>query len=291
MGVKGRLKEYKKIIKGFALKKESVDNPILYGSLLKERAVFITGGTSGIGLSIAEACVRNGASVVITGRNVERINSAIETIRQGVECTKIEGIELDNAVADVNQLDKALAKAEELLGTPIDALVNNAGVIAGGSIPNTSMDGFSQTLDTNLKGAYFLSQCFAKKLVAAKIPGNILNVCSSSSLRPAISPYTISKWGLRGMTLGFAKALIPYGIVVNGIAPGPTATPMLKQSGDNNLINDVVPAGRYATPEEIANMAVVLMSDLSRMIVGDVVYMTGGCGNLTFEDMNYSLKF
>lgn len=288
MGVLGKMKRY---LKHISLKKEKVDNPVLYGSLLDERAALVTGGTSGIGLAIAEAFARNGAAVAITGRSQERIDFAIQKIRSKIEGARIVGLVLDNSTSDEAAFARALDEAESALGCPLDALVNNAGVIAGGSVPNTEMVGFDLTVATNLRGPFFLSQVFARRLIEARRTGNILNVCSSSSLRPAISPYTVSKWGLRGLTMGLAKSLIPHGIVVNGIAPGPTATPMLMADGDDNLVHPGVPAGRYATAEEIANMSVVLVSDLSRMVVGDIVYMTGGCGNLTYEDMDYTVRF
>lgn len=90
------------------------------------------------------------------------------------------------------------------------------------------------------------------------------------------------------MTSGLAKSLAPYGITVNGVAPGPTATPMLLKEDIHNISHPTLPAGRYVLPEEIANMALFLVSDMGRMVVGDIVYMTGGAGTLTFDDMNYS---
>ena len=92
---------------------------------------------------------------------------------------------------------------------------------------------------------------------------------------------------MRGYTLGLAKTLIKHGIVVNGLAPGPTATPMLIKNENPNLSLPNNPSGRYALPEEIANMAVVLTSGIGRMIVGDIVYITGGAGVITFDDINY----
>ena len=120
------------------------------------------------------------------------------------------------------------------------------------------------------------------------ISGNILNIASSSSLRPAASAYTLTKWGTRGLTLGLAKTFAPYGITVNGIAPGPTATPMLNKKEGDDLAFPGNPLGRFALPEEIANMAVFLVSDMGRSIVGDIVYMTGGSGLVTFDDVTYN---
>ena len=81
--------------------------------------------------------------------------------------------------------------------------------------------------------------------------------------------------------------MIKHGIVVNGLAPGPTTTPMLIKDGSNNYSLPNNPSQRYATPEEIANMAVILTSGMGRMIVGDIIYITGGAGVITVDDINY----
>ena len=171
----------------------------------------------------------------------------------------------------------------------LDILVNNAGLL-GGNIDTTTVGEYNAIFNTNLRGAFFLSKVVARHMQENQIHGNILNIASSSSLRPAISAYTLTKWGLRGLTLGLAKVLAPYGITVNGLAPGPTATPMLNKD-PNNITLNVNPMGRYAMPEEIANMAVVLCSGIGKMVVGDIVYMTGGAGLLTYDDVNYDLNF
>ena len=170
----------------------------------------------------------------------------------------------------------------------IDILVNNAGVL-GAIIPNAKEEDYDKILDTNLKGVFFLTQFFCNYMAKNNIKGNVLNIASSSSLRPAISAYTVSKWGLRGLTLGFARSYAKFGITINGLAPGPTATPMLIHNGNKNLLNEQIPLGRYALPEEIANMAVFLVSDMGHSIIGDIVYMTGGAGLVSYEDVNYNL--
>lgn len=126
-------------------------------------------------------------------------------------------------------------------------------------------------MDINAKGSFFMSQAVGRFVIENRIKGHILNVTSSSALRPAWTPYQMSKWAVRGFTMGLADKLLPYGIIVNAIAPGPTATPMLgKQEGDS-IYNDSNPSGRYAMPEEIASLAAIMVSDMGNMIVGDTV--------------------
>lgn len=124
-------------------------------------------------------------------------------------------------------------------------------------------------------------------MIKEDIAGNILNIASSSSIRPAINAYMASKWGIRGLTLGLAKICAPHNIVVNSIAPGPTATNM--QKGDNGLYLSSSPIKRLVLPEEIANMAVMLVSDSGRSIIGDTLYMTGGSGVITYDDIPYNI--
>ena len=256
--------------------------------LLKGRCAIVTGGRSGIGLEIAKAMLSAGASVVITGRNVDRLNKASEMLeRYKNEDSIIEAEIMDHS--DISTFEKSFERIKEKVdGRIIDILVNNAGTrgLCKSDFGKADEDDYDVIMDTNLKGTFFFSQLVAKYMKENKIQGNILNIASSSSLRPANSAYTLSKWGLRGLTLGMAKALIPHGVVVNAIAPGPTATPMM------NLTNDDVnfpqnPSGRLATPEEIANMAVVMTSSMGRMAVGNILYMTGGSGLITIDDAIY----
>lgn len=168
----------------------------------------------------------------------------------------------------------------------ISILCNNAG-IQGSQFGFAKEEDYDNVMDTNLKGVFFFSQLVGRYMVDNNIEGNILNIASASSLRPAASVYTLSKVGIKEFTLGMAKSLIPHGVVVNGLAPGPTATPMLIKGEKPNLAIDHNPLGRFALPEEIANMAVILTSNMGRTIVGSIVYMTGGSGTITFEDVQY----
>ena len=127
-------------------------------------------------------------------------------------------------------------------------------------------------------------------MVRNGVRGHILNIPSSSFLLPAISAYTLSKWGIRGLTQGLAKMLAPHGIVVNGLAPGPTATPMLGKEDYSDIALPTNPIGRYALPEEIASMALFLCSSQGDTIVGDIVYMTGGAGVIENNDLDYRFE-
>ncbi|MDC7980249.1 SDR family oxidoreductase [Bacteroides thetaiotaomicron] len=252
--------------------------------LLKGRCALITGGTSGIGFSIAEAFIKAGATVIITGRSQERIDTALSKLPKG----KFFGIVLDNTKVD--SFESKFSNILEMLKNSnifqIDILVNNAGV-NGKGMPNATEKEYDNILDTNLKGVFFLSQMIGKYFVRNNIKGNILNIASASSLRPADSAYSVAKWGIRGLSLGLAKALGKDGITVNGIAPGPTATPMMINNKELNMNLDRIPLGRYVMPEEIANMAVILVSDMGRSIMGELIFMTGGAANLTYDDVKY----
>lgn len=254
--------------------------------LLRGRVALITGGTSGIGFHIAKVFLNSGATIIITGRNEIRIKQACDMLCSSTGCSeKIHGYVLDNTC--VESFEPALQKISSKWNLKIDILVNNAGVL-GGDISSVNEEQYDQIMDTNLKGAFFLSQAIGRYMKRQNIAGNILNIASSSSFRPASSAYTMSKWGLRGLTLGLAKSFCPYGIVVNGVAPGPTATPMLLKDKKDDLTFERNPLGRFVLPEEIANMAVFLVSDMGRTIVGDIVCMTGGAGLITFDDVNYN---
>lgn len=280
MSIKSFLK--KKLVK---VKREKVLIPCLQSELLLDRNALITGGSSGIGYAIAKSFLNSGAFVTICGRKMDKLEHAkvnlVKDCNCGAERIDLLGLDISSVENIRNTLPQFLCKKR------IDIFVNNAGTNSGELFPNTSEEDYNRILDTNLKGMYFISQEIAKYMVENKIEGNILNITSSSSLRPGISPYIISKWGERSLTIGMAKKYLPYGIIVNGLAPGSTLTPMLRNDEENDLYLDYSPSKRYAAPEEIGNLATILVSGMGRMIVGDTIYATGGAGIVTFDDMTY----
>lgn len=282
----GMLSSLKRKIKTITFKKIPVEVPIVYGELLNGKIALITGGTTGIGFEIAKAFIHNGASVIITGRNENRINVAVEQLKKETQDDKIiiRGGVLDNS--DVSKMEESWNNILKLIGKDrkIDILVNNAGVISKTHFGNTDENDYDLVMNTNLKGTYFLSEIVSKYMIENNIKGNILNISSSSALRPAVSAYSMTKWAIHGLTLGMAKKLSQYGIVVNSIAPGPTATKMLQSDGIVNINRMSSPSERYSTASEIGNLAVVMVSDMGKMVNGDTMYATGGCGLLTLDD-------
>lgn len=272
-----------------ARKKEAVHISVCSGELLRGRRALITGGTKGIGFAIAQAFANEGARVVITSRTAESAAAAARKLNAdtaGAPSRTVEsvcGIAFDGR--DVRSVKEKWAESQAAAGGPIDILVNNAGVNIHKSLWDFTEEDFDQILSLNLKGSFFLAREAARNMILHNTKGNILNVCSSSSLRPAVSPYTLSKWGMRALTLGLAKTLVSHGIVVNGVAPGPTHTPLHVPDGYDGLEEPANPTGRMADAQEIAAAAVYLVSDFARMVIGDVLYVTGGAGVITFDDV------
>lgn len=280
MGVKTKLKNavHTLIQMGKEEKIQPIIVPVEKEKLLDGKVALITGGTSGIGLAVAQAFQNAGAKVIITGTNQQKLEIVLKKMGGGGG----KGLLID--VRDTEHLPDKVKEAEALFEeNRIDILVNSAGVVVKHDFWGIDEKEYDGIMDTNAKGTFFMSQAVGRAMIEKQIKGHILNVTSSSALRPAWTPYQMSKWAVRGLTLGLADTLLPYGIVVNAIAPGPTATPMLGKTEGSSISEPNNPSKRYAMPEEIASMAVYMVSDAGRMIVGDTVYMTGGSGTITLH--------
>lgn len=276
MGLKRKLS---KVVKFFN-SKEKIAVPSVKGmeSLLEGKTALISGGSSGIGFSIAQKLLSAGCQVIVSGSNEDKIVKCCEELNSD----KVKGIVLN--ICEVGNIDSSFDLAlKQFPDSNIDILINCAGYNPKKGFFDITEYEFDKTFDTNVKGTFFLCQAAARYMIKNKIKGHILNLSSSSALRPAWSPYEMSKWTIKGFTVGLADTLISHDIIVNAIAPGPTATPMLgvDPSGDIDLPNS--PIKRYATPEEIANLALVLVSDMGNLIIGDTIYATGGSGVISLH--------
>lgn len=273
------LKKILKKIANYFIKRETIPiyKPLNCNSLLQNKIVMITGGTGGIGSAIAKNVIDCGGKVIICAKNEKKMNDVINQLGENAKGFKIDLSNVENINNDVINAVKLFPENR------IDILVNSAGIHGDNNFFNETVENFQNVIDINLKATYFISQTVAKIMIENNIKGHILNVSSSSALRPASTPYQISKWAINGLTKGLADILLPYGIVVNAIAPGPTSTPMVRDTNDTNLYYENQPSHRYATTEEIANLAIFMISDLGNMIIGDTFYITGGSGTISYH--------
>lgn len=277
MGIKSKVKNMIRLFKSKEML--PIYQPIDGQHLLEGKTALITGGSGGIGFAIAKTFLQQGCEVIIAGTSEEKLSKCCDKLSDG----KAHYIVID--VTDVDSMPEKVRFAADMSSTGrIDILVNSAGLVSHSDFYHMTEEEYDSIMDVNAKGTYFMSQAVGKMMIEKKIKGHILNVTSSSALRPAWTPYQMSKWAVRGLTLGLADALLPYGIVVNAIAPGPVATPMLGKFEGDSIYNETSPSGRYAMPEEIAQLAVFMVSDMGNLIVGDTFYMTGGSGTITLHN-------
>lgn len=268
------LKKVLKLLKALAFWKKIVPVKIPikeYNELFKGKTALVTGGAGGIGFAIAKRLSEAGCSVVIMARNEEKLKKASEQIGCKYRVLDISKVpDIKKVVSEIYQ-----DSAPEIL-------VNCAGVMGKGRFGSIDVEDWDRVINTNVRGTFFMVQEVSNMMIERKIKGHILNLSSSSALRPCYSSYIVSKHLVRDLTQGFAKELIKHGIVVNAIAPGPTATDMIG-ADENDLVSLDVPAGRMATADEIANHALALVSEMGDMVVGSTLYVTGGSGITTCE--------
>ena len=282
IGINCNIISTKEII--FAGKSEKISKvpiPVLRDSqkMLDGKVALITGGSSGIGYGIAEQFLKSGCKVIIAGTNIQKLKKCQQNLAQ-YGCVKY-------IILNVLEIDKFKEKIREAAmlfeENKIDILVNSAGKIVYSKFMDIGAEEYESVMDVNVKGVFFMSQAMGEYMIDNGIQGHILNISSAASLRPAWTPYQISKWAIKGFTLGLADMLLPYGIVVNAIAPGPVATPMLGKSVNDTIELSSAPSGRYALPCEIAALAVFMVSDFGNLIIGDTFYITGGGGVISLH--------
>lgn len=183
-------------------------------------------------------------------------------------------------ISNPNDMPEKLMQAESMLGGKIDILVNNAGTYAHTHFPNVSENDWDRVYSTNSKGTFFLTQEVCKHWEDNTLETikKIINISSQGAFVGANNAYRMSKWDIRGLTEYLGQALSSKGIIVNSVAPGLIMTdmqPKFQKQGDN-LYTDLNKLHRLALPEEIAELAVFLMSDSANFIVGQTILCDGG---------------
>lgn len=250
---------------------------IRYNEVLKGKTALITGGSSGFGYAIASKFLSEGANVIITGRNKQKLDNAVKSLINVCERKDaVKGMTWD--LIDVGITKQNLEKAINFYGQ-IDIFINNAGVWC----PQKSLSIHEQTydsiLDTNLKGLFFLLQEEALYLMKNKIKGKIINTTSVEGIQTGFAPYSASKWGANNLTIGLAKQMASQGTTVNAIAPGIALTEINQDLKEISGDNDYCPThrtGRYVKVEEVAELATFLASDAANNITGQIIAIDGG---------------
>lgn len=243
--------------------------------MLKCKSAIITGGVRGIGKAIAEVFCKNGANVLLCYRSNDAAaeKTQDELAQYG---TKVEILKGD--VADSAFAAEAVAKAKEEFGR-IDILVNNAGITKDKLLIQMKDEDFDSVVDTNLKGSYyFLKE--ASSVMIKQRAGSIINLSSIVGVKgnPGQVNYSASKAGIIGMTMSAAKELGRRNVRVNAIAPGSIETDMTDALTDDQRakMNATISLGRMGQPEDIANVALFLASDMSQYVTAQTICVDGG---------------
>lgn len=244
--------------------------------ILKGKVIVVTGGGSGLGLSMAKRFCELGARVAICGRGEDKLSSALASLPGSDSIYKV----LD--VRDFDAVGAAFQAIRAELGQ-IDGLVNNAAGNFYCLSEELSPNGFKTVVDIVLHGSFNCSRHFGEYLVKEKRPGAILNIVTTYTETGSafVLPSACAKAGVYAMTNSLAYEWAEYGVRVNAIAPGPFPTEgawarLMPDANFEKLWRDRQPMKRFGKPEELANLAVFLMSDLASYINGECITIDGG---------------
>ena len=243
------------------------------------QTVVVTGASSGIGRATALRFGRDGAAVVAVGRKAAALREVAQEVEAaGGRCAVVE--------SDVTAADAPAAIVARTLAAfgALTTLVNAAGIIASGTIENTSDAAWDEMLDINLRAPFRLMRAAAPHLIAAK--GSMVNVSSVTGLRafPGVLAYCVSKAGVDQLTRCAALEMAPHGVRVNAVNPGVTISNLHRRSGMNEdayaafleRSKTTHPLGRAGTVDEIADLIAFLASDHAAWITGETISIDGG---------------
>ncbi|HEX4006492.1 MAG TPA: glucose 1-dehydrogenase [Acidobacteriaceae bacterium] len=245
---------------------------------LQGKVAIVTGAGSGIGQGIATRLAQAGARVVIDYVGSE---AGADDTRKAIEAAGSQGVVVQADVTKMDDIQKLVATAWKQFGGA-DILVNNAGMEKKSDFWDTPEADYDKVLAINLKGPFFLTQAFVRRLRDAHKPGRVINISSvhEDMAFPGFTTYCCSKGGMRMMMRNLAVELGPLGITVNNIAPGAIATPINKslladQTRLDALLRNI-PLGRMGTVEEVAEMVAFLASEDASYVTGATFVVDGG---------------
>ena len=241
---------------------------------LQNKVALITGGAQGIGKTISEELVQNGAHVVLGDVNLEGAQATAEAINNNGGSASAVKIDVSNP-AEVKQVFDSILKDKK----PIDIMINNAVITRDGLMIRMKEADWDRVLNINLKGTFLCSQQAAKQMMKQK-SGAIVNIASIVGVMGNFGQanYSASKAGVIGLTKTLAREVASRGIRVNAVAPGFIDTEMtqvLDESVRQKLIEQI-PLAKLGLPEDVARCVAFLVSDRSSYITGQVINVNGG---------------
>lgn len=245
------------------------------------KIALVTGASSGLGARFAKVLAQAGAQVVLASRRVERLKELRAEIEADGGAAHVVALD----VTDYASIKSAIAHAETEAG-PIDILVNNSGVSTTQRLVDVTPEDYAYVMDTNQRGAFFVAQETAKRMIARakgdpKLQHRIINIASVAGLRvlPQIGIYCVSKAAVVHMTKAMAVEWGKYGINVNAICPGYISTEINTEyfaSEHGQKLIDMLPRKRVGTPEDLDGLLLLMAAEESRFINGAIVAADDG---------------
>lgn len=243
---------------------------------LTNKVALITGGASGIGYSTTKLFIEEGAKVVITGRNIDKLNAVSEEFGANI-------LAIQTDVNDPQGLEQATTAAVQQFGR-LDIVFANAGISGSTPLGSTTLETFNQVLQTNVTGAFLTVQAALPHLKAGASVILVGSVIAKSG-RVGSAAYAASKGAITSMARVITSELSPLGVRVNTVVPGPIRTPIWGYQNVEELdqlersIAMSVPLQRMGEPEEIARTVLFLASDDSSYVQGAEISVDGGSGS------------
>jgi gluconate 5-dehydrogenase len=244
---------------------------------LSGRTALITGSTRGIGFALAQGLAQSGAKIIVNSRKQDDVNSAVAQLKKlGFDC---EGAAFD--VADEASVEAAFADFDER-SIHIDILINNAGIQHRQPMVDLALADWQRVINTNLTSAFLTGRAAAKRMIARKSGGKIINIGSltSEAARATVAPYTVAKGGIKMLSKAMAAEWAQFNIQANSIGPGYIVTDMNEALVNNPTFDAWVkssnPAQRWGRPDELVGTAIFLASSASNYVNGQIIYVDGG---------------
>lgn len=240
------------------------------------QVALVTGGSEGIGRSTATMLAEGGASVVVVGRDAQKLRLVAETISRDTGATCLD---LPGHVEDFEEMRGCFAQVEAKLGG-LDILVNSAGINNPKGTLDSTVGEFVEVIGVNLVGTFVCCKLGAEMILRRKAGGAIINISSVQSRLGGRSPqYSASKAGVEGLTKSLARELGKHGIRVNALAPGGTETSFAARywsEATREMLRERTILGRVAEPDEVAAAVVFLASRAASYITGTTLHVNGG---------------